>query len=734
MVSEKNDGASPKRRRIAMGAAKALAGLAVGLAVAEGAFCVRSGGAFPHLNVYMPDAELGVRLQPGATERVKFGPNPMTHVRVNAQGFRGADWPPPGEGEVLVVGDSQVFGLGVEEGETMSAALEKVLGKRVLNAGVPTYGPPEYARIAAEVMAKRPVSAVVFVINFSNDLFEMKRPNKDRHVVWDGWAVHSEFAPEHVTKFPGRELLYRKSHAFYALRQFLYERGPKYDDRAFTSKRTWRDVTLAAIAAEDDHEKARVETEELAQKHKRAVARARQASKKADAEVDQLIGKNIDPGVLDSQSKSGINYRAARASPGDIVGYVNDGEYDSPVAATAEMIRYGAIYRDKLEQLLKEKAQRTPTLAGDVERSFADRDQKTKTFTDLAKAPAPVSEAWSPVMPSLRAMKATCDEHKARLFVVALPLDVMISADEWKKYNAEPSDMKPAERLVKDLMDSAMAAGATGVDPTEALRAAEPGAFLAGDIHLTPKGHLALAEHIAKVMKEPPPLPVPKRVVPLGRTRPPAPKEWDGVREVTVRGSSAAECETLMIREWLRVVCKRNKPTSAKPVGIEVLEGGLGEAFVTGSDDVMVLLVPLVEGSHFTADFSWADRTQKLVIHWAKGAAQPDMVFAKPHKEGPSSPPPPLSLEPYCSCLKAKDPSFTCPGAVLSPSADCAKAYPNNCEKLLACADGDPDALPACPKGHVNAGATGGCHALCSGEVPCAKGVCTDLEGGKVCL
>src|SRR5690349_15632783 len=91
------------------------AGLFAGLAVAELVFRSRASGAFPHLNVYVADAELGVRLEPGATQKISFGGNPVTSVRINSAGLRGAELPPPGQDEVLVVGDSQVFGLGVEE-------------------------------------------------------------------------------------------------------------------------------------------------------------------------------------------------------------------------------------------------------------------------------------------------------------------------------------------------------------------------------------------------------------------------------------------------------------------------------------------------------------------------------------------------------------------------------------------------------------------------------------------
>jgi hypothetical protein len=715
--------------------AQVILGLAVGCAVAELAFSRRDDGAFPHLNVYKADPELGVRLRSGLTQRVAFGPNPTTSVRINAQGFRGADWPEPGDDEILVVGDSQVFGLGVEENETTPAQLAAVLGKTtVLNGGVPTYGPPEYTKVVAEVLEKRRPKAVVVVLNFANDLFEAARPNKDRHTVWDGWAVHTESAPASVTEFPGREFLYRRSHAFYAMRRLWFLHGPRADDRAFTRKRTWRDIALFGLAAEDDHEKAIVDTQRLAKKHAEEVHKAAREASNADTNVDVLISQNVDSGILQTGSPSSMAYYAAHASPGDIVGFTNYGEWEEPVRATAEMIRQGALFRQKLEELLRAKAKSDPSLAGQVDKSFQERETTSAAFSKKLKEPPPVARAWSPVAPSLREMKALCDAHKARLIVVPLPLDVMISKDEWAKYGAEPVDMSPGDLLIADVMEAALAVGATPIDPTEALRAAEPGAFLYGDIHMTPKGHRALAEHIAKEMSAPPPLPKPKKGMPPGRTRPPPPAAWNNVREVNVRGSTAAQCETHMIEEWLRVVCKMNTPAAPRPLGIQVVEGGRGEAFVTGGDEKTVLLVPVLEGDRFAADFSWSDRTQRLSVEWPSGAKFPTMIFQKPSKSAPSETPPPLALEPFCGCVKAKSPDLSCLGRVLSPSPDCARSYEGACDKLLACAEGDPDVYPTCPKGQANAGTTGRCFTLCGDDRPCPQGVCTEWQGGRVCM
>jgi hypothetical protein len=63
--------------------------------------------------------------------------------------------------------------------------------------------------------------------------------------------------------------------------------------------------------------------------------------------------------------------------------------------------------------------------------------------------------------------------------------------------------MRPSAVLNDDLVYAAISAGARRFDATAALAAAEPGAFLHGDLHMTPKGHHALAEAIAKSLASP---------------------------------------------------------------------------------------------------------------------------------------------------------------------------------------------------------------------------------------
>ena len=229
---------------------KVLLGLSLGLGLAELAFRIRDDGAFPHLNIYVADQKQGVRLEPNAEMKLRVGENPLTTVHTNSKGYRGAEWPAPSPGEVLVVGDSQVFGLGVEDNETFSAKLSELLKQPVLNAGVPTWGPGEYTNAVEEVLKERKPAVVIYVLNLSNDLFEADRPNNNRHRVWDGWAVRMETAPKEVTQFPFRKPLMTRSHLVFGVRKLMHANAE--GDEGFASEGNWRDLVSASDSVKTD--------------------------------------------------------------------------------------------------------------------------------------------------------------------------------------------------------------------------------------------------------------------------------------------------------------------------------------------------------------------------------------------------------------------------------------------------------------------------------------------------
>jgi hypothetical protein len=687
---------SRTRRWLARSAA-ALGGLAMGLVGAEALFYYRDDGAFPHLNVYLPDPELGVRLMPGATEKVAFGGNPVTHVRINREGYRGGELPAPGANDVLVVGDSQVFGLGVEEDETFSAVLAGAVGRPVMNGGVPTYGPAEYRAVIAEQLAKRRPKTVVVAINLVNDLFEVERPNRDRHEVWDGWAVRKETAPAATTSFPGRDLLYRRSHLFFALRKWRHGEE-RTDDRGVSSEGSWRDIVAAGKRLRGE----RGAVDEAHRERLAAVTAAHQQIEAAEQEIDDKIRLVLGP----TQDVSPLV--AARATPGDIVEEDTGAESARSAIATARLIATAAAARKQLrDQLARWAGAHSTDAAKATLAALAASHQALATLTelDVQKLRAMLDP---PLGAYLRDVKQLVERGGARLVVVILPMDVQVSAQEWKKYGARPIDMAPSQALTAELVGLCRALGVTVLDATAALAAAEPGAFLDKDIHMTPRGHAAVAAALARTLAEPPPPPP----VAHERSPVPLPDVYRLAPEVKVIGSSAANCETKQIREWLRVQCT---PTEAAwPIDVEVMRDDGHEAMVLAMPNEISLLVPVVEGRELTAKLVWSDATRVLHAGWPAGAARPTLAVSEPVRRATPEarrPDPMRFRSPteraICDCWQSVfggkryvdgygQEIFTCRGVYGAADPACVRRYTGEamCPELLACTRRDPASPP----------------------------------------
>lgn len=675
-------------------------GLFLGLALAEGVFYYRDGGAFPHLNIYVADAELGVRLLPGATENVAFSGNPLTHVQINRDGYRGDELPPPGKDDVLVVGDSQVFGLGVEQNETFSAVLGKTISKPVMNGGVPTYGPAEYRAVIAEQLAKRHPKTVVLTINLVNDLFEIQHLNKDRHVVWDGWAVRKETGPESITSFPGRDFLYRRSHLFFALRKWRHA-DDKIDERGVASEGTWKDI----VTTGEQVKKQRVDLEAVRHKHLEDVASVHQEIESEESEIDNKINEVLH----DSESVDSFTISVARANPGDIV-YEGLGEGGRQILATADQISAAAAVRARLRKQLAQwaKTHKTETAKQTLETLDA-RDQALAKLSelDVQKLTAALDP---PLGPYIRDVKQLVSGAGVRLVVVILPIDVQVSAEEWKKYGVSPINMEPSKALTAELVELCHTLGLSVLDATDVLARAEPGAFLDKDIHMTPKGHAAVAAALARTLAEPPPKPV----IASERSPVPVPEMWKQAPEVIVSGSSEAVCETKQVREWLRVLCVRTD--AAQPVAVEIEQDDGHEALALVMPRQVSLVIPIVAGREFAAKITWTDRTRVLRVRWPHGATMPALAFDKPEKVTQPDPDTTSSRwemtfrspveRAMCDCWQtvfggerytSGEEVFTCSGAYGAADAGCVKRYygtSHSCPELLACTRHDPASPP----------------------------------------
>jgi hypothetical protein len=100
--------------------------------------------------------------------------------RVNEHGFRAPGWPlekAPGRKRVALIGDSYVFGIGVDQGETLAERLAEALERRrpgrrveVLNLGIPGDNISSHVDLYAEAVARLAPDVIVLCLTLPNDL------------------------------------------------------------------------------------------------------------------------------------------------------------------------------------------------------------------------------------------------------------------------------------------------------------------------------------------------------------------------------------------------------------------------------------------------------------------------------------------------------------------------------------------------------------------------------------
>jgi len=139
----------------------------------------------PEPRAYGPDPELGLALRPGFRGRFVHPEYGGESIAINADGFRGDDWPrevDPDDFGILMLGDSTLFGLGVEAAETIPARLEAELARawpaarvHAYNAGVPGFGPRHALVVARRLLARLRPRVCVLVSYDGNDLEDGRR-------------------------------------------------------------------------------------------------------------------------------------------------------------------------------------------------------------------------------------------------------------------------------------------------------------------------------------------------------------------------------------------------------------------------------------------------------------------------------------------------------------------------------------------------------------------------------
>jgi lysophospholipase L1-like esterase len=499
--------ASPRRKRRSFRAALAsLLGIAAGLGIAEMAFRARDGGAFPLVNVYERDEARGVRLRPGSVTRVGRRGERAIEVRINHDGYRGPEWPAPTRGEVVVVGDSLSFGLGVDEKEALAARLADKLpgGAPVLDASVPTYGPPEYLATMEQVLARRTPQTVVLVLNPINDFTEIDRPNKERHAAVDGWAARITKGGEAPSSSPLREAAIQRSHAAFAL--WRWQRMREIDARPAPPERPFEDLLRAAANVEhaarvesgwrhaiEEQDAARKAAEdELAAARRHIVSlvrtylpyesyaspygREREAYLRADGDPEDQTFELRYGGCAAIGRRGPLDYRA-RFSGSRIREEVE--------GVLRRLARAGTLPREKAES---------------IEAAFARRDAALERMRALVLAPPHPPTATRPPLPidpAIARAQEIASARGAKLVVAIAPLDAQVSDEAREQRGLSREEIASIDVLLADVANGARAIGAVGVDATLALKKLGSTAFLE-DGHLSAAGHEALAGAIAE--------------------------------------------------------------------------------------------------------------------------------------------------------------------------------------------------------------------------------------------
>ncbi|MGH3428786.1 MAG: SGNH/GDSL hydrolase family protein, partial [Terriglobales bacterium] len=126
-----------------------------------------------------------VTLKPGAFEENYTRRGKHTY-HMNSFGFRGPEWSaakPSGTIRGVVIGDSMVFGAGVDAEDTIDAALGRWLRQahaettiEILNLGVPGTNLPGYVELYRAAVERLRPDFVVICLFLPNDLGELEQP------------------------------------------------------------------------------------------------------------------------------------------------------------------------------------------------------------------------------------------------------------------------------------------------------------------------------------------------------------------------------------------------------------------------------------------------------------------------------------------------------------------------------------------------------------------------------
>ncbi|MCC6213356.1 MAG: hypothetical protein IT376_00675 [Polyangiaceae bacterium] len=126
------------------------------------------------------------------------------------------------------------------------------------------------------------------------------------------------------------------------------------------------------------------------------------------------------------------------------------------------------------------------------------------------------------------------------------------------------------------------------------------------------------------------PLPQAKTGMPTeGNSKPPTVAEWNAVGEITVRHSTPLNCETKLVREWLRVSCRSDSGSKHKIQSVTLTNGnapgGIPPFVKAGTVASIVMQVKKNVNVQYT--FDWGTFARRLTVQWPNGAPSPSYEF-----------------------------------------------------------------------------------------------------------
>jgi len=163
-------------------------------------FTLRRTGYLPATAYYHTTDALTVQDMFRTDEHGIFKANPAfwtntSEFSINSDGFRSPEFSAPATGKkaVLVIGDSQTYGIGAVPLSNAFPDLIRAAGYDVHNAGVPGTGPTQYGLVADHYVAKLKPDVTLVAFFYGNDLnvkLDPAVPNHNLfHVTNAGWIL-----------------------------------------------------------------------------------------------------------------------------------------------------------------------------------------------------------------------------------------------------------------------------------------------------------------------------------------------------------------------------------------------------------------------------------------------------------------------------------------------------------------------------------------------------------------